>query len=264
MKIFTSSLPYWRSSLPRYSLYAPLLTGDSCVWRIQQRLLLKSTARRQTVCNIFLWFWLKSYLISPGPFDLGSEVLHSLVQASVAAQLGLHRGQIRAPLGFINTMLVFLHPGQEVLDVAKGHVVQLRPHLHGLLGGLLHGDLDGGHSSLQTEVVIAAQVHQTLIEAVNPVKMRNTVLYTLYSCFFFSSVFLKSFLSGCITPQCEHPPAVHLFSLRVAPILENLHIIEEQVDHVFCLVQLPLHLCCVLSWLTCAQQTDVLRGWKQY
>lgn len=178
----------------------------------------------------------------------------------MAAQLGLHRGQIRTPLGFINAMLVFLHPGQEVLDVAKGHIVQLRPHLHGLLGGLLHGGLDGGHSSLQTEVVITAQVHQALMEAVNPVEMRNTVLNTLYLCFFFSSVSLNSFVLRCITSQCEHPPAVYLFSLRVVPILENLHVIEEQADHVVCLVQLPPHLCCVLSWLPCAQQTNVLKG----
>ncbi len=58
----------------------------------------------------------------------------------------------------------------------------------------------------------------------------------------------------------SHPPAVHLFSLRVAPILEYLHIIEEQANHVVCLVQLPLHFCCVLSWFPCIQQTNVLKG----
>lgn len=58
----------------------------------------------------------------------------------------------------------------------------------------------------------------------------------------------------------EQLPAVHLFSLRVAPILEYLHVVEEQANHVVCLVQLPLHFCCVLSWFPCIQQTDVLEG----
>lgn len=57
-----------------------------------------------------------------------------------------------------------------------------------------------------------------------------------------------------------HPPAVHLFSLRVAPILEYLYIIEEQANHVVCLVQLPFYFCCVLRWFPCVQQTDVLKG----
>ena len=56
-----------------------------------------------------------------------------------------------------------------------------------------------------------------------------------------------------------HLPAVHLFSLRVAPILEELHVIEEQANHVVCLVQLPLHFSCVLSWFPCIQQTNVLK-----
>lgn len=60
----------------------------------------------------------------------------------------------------------------------------------------------------------------------------------------------------------QHSPAVHLFSLRVAPILEYLHVIEEQANAIVCLVQLPLHLCCVLSWFPCVQQTDVLEERK--
>lgn len=127
------------------------------------------------------------YLVSPGPFNLGSEVLHSLVQASVAAQLGLHRRQIGAPLGFIDAKLVLLHPGQEVFDIANGHVIHLRPHLHGLLGDLRHWGPHyvrhgGRHGGLQAKVVIGAQVHQALMEAVNPAEMRNS---TLYCCFFF-------------------------------------------------------------------------------
>lgn len=51
-----------------------------------------------------------SYLVSPRPFNLGAEVLYSLVQTSVAAQLGLHRGQIRAPLGLVDADLVLFHP----------------------------------------------------------------------------------------------------------------------------------------------------------
>lgn len=118
------------------------------------------------------------YLVSPGPFNLGSEVLHSLVQASVAAQLGLNRGQIRAPLSLINAMLVLLHPGQQVFDIVKGHIIQFRPHLHGcLLGGLYQGNLGSGHGGLQTKVVIAAQVDQALMKAVNPVEIRNTVSF---------------------------------------------------------------------------------------
>lgn len=46
----------------------------------------------------------------------------------------------------------------------------------------------------------------------------------------------------------QHPLAVHVFSLRVAPILEYLHIVEEEADHFVGLVQLPLHFCSVLSW----------------
>lgn len=44
---------------------------------------------------------------------------------------------------------------------------------------------------------------------------------------------LKVHLNSAYT---QHPPAVHLFSLRVAPILEYLHVIEEQANDVVCLV----------------------------
>lgn len=112
------------------------------------------------------------YLISLGPSNLGFEVLHSLVQASVAAQLGLYRGQIRSPLSFVNATLVLLHPGQQVLDIAQRHIIQLRPHLHGtLLSGLYHRNLASSHSRLQTKVVIGAQVHQAFMDAEDPVEI---------------------------------------------------------------------------------------------
>lgn len=57
-------------------------------------------------------------------------------------------------------------------------------------------------------------------------------------------------------------PAVHLIRLRVAPILQDLHIIEEQANDIVCLVQLPFHLCCVLSWFPSIQQADVLQAQK--
>lgn len=60
--------------------------------------------------------------------------------------------------------------------------------------------------------------------------------------------------------DASNPPAVHLFRLRVAPIFEYLHIVEEQADGVVGLVQLPLHFCCVLSWFPRFQETDVLQG----
>lgn len=84
----------------------------------------------------------------------------------MAAQLGLYGGKVGAPRGFIDTLLVLLHPGQKVLDVAKGHIIQLGSCPH---SGLLDG-LDSGHCGLQTKVVVTAQVDQTLVEAVNPVE----------------------------------------------------------------------------------------------
>lgn len=68
-------------------------------------------------------------------------------------------------------MLVLLHPSQQILDVAQGHVIQLRTRLHvGLLAGL-------GPRSLQAQVVIAAQVYQTLMESINPIQ--KTVMIIL-------------------------------------------------------------------------------------
>lgn len=133
--------------------------------------------------EIFLKGFYGSYLIGPGPFDLGSEVLHGLVQASVAAQLRLHGGKIRAPLGFVDALLVLLHPGQQVLDVAKGFVVQLGPNLHGgLLDGLQHGNVAHGHRGLQTQVVVAAQVDQALVEAVHPAEVTWHTGHMLEGC----------------------------------------------------------------------------------
>lgn len=58
-------------------------------------------------------------------------------------------------------------------------------------------------------------------------------------------------------------PAVHLVRLRMAPILQDLHIIEEQANDIVCLVQLPLHLCCMLSRFPSIQQANVLKGGKE-
>lgn len=75
-------------------------------------------------------------------------------------------------------MLVLLHPSQQVLDVAQGHIIQLRTHLHvGLLFGLCQKSLVGGPRSLQAKVIIAAQVYQTLMESINPIQ--KTVMFIL-------------------------------------------------------------------------------------
>ena len=112
-----------------------------------------------------------TYLISLGPFDLGPEVLDTLVETPVAAQVGLHGGQVGPPLGLVDAALVLLHPGQEVLGVAQRDTVQLRSPLGGMdnLGWLMHGGRRGG--ALLTQVVIGAQVHQALMEAVDPAGM---------------------------------------------------------------------------------------------
>lgn len=135
-----------------------------------------SLSKPQHFDMMYYFLSLCGYLISLGPFNLWSEVLHSVVKASVTAQLWLHRGKIRTPLGLINTMLVLLHPSQQVLDVAQGHIIHLRAHLHGgLLDVLRHGSLGGGPGSLQAQVVIAAQVNQTLVESINPIQ--TTVMF---------------------------------------------------------------------------------------
>lgn len=116
------------------------------------------------------------YLISLRPLDLGAEVLHRLVQAAVAAQLGLHGGQVGAPLAAVHPSLVLLHPAQQVLDVTHGDFIQLGPQPHGGLlqdldlggGDLSHGDLRGGHAGLEAKVVLAAEVHQPLVETIHP------------------------------------------------------------------------------------------------
>ena len=55
-------------------------------------------------------------------------------------------------------------------------------------------------------------------------------------------------------------PAVHLLRLLVAPILQQLHVVEEQADHVVGIVQVPLHLGRVLGRLARVQKTDILEG----
>lgn len=113
------------------------------------------------------------YLISPRPLNLGAELLHGLVQSAVAAQLGLHRGQVGSPLPAVHPPLVLVHPAQQILDVAHGDFIELGSHPHwGLLkdlGGvdLSHGDLRGGHTGLEAQVVLAADVHQPLVETVH-------------------------------------------------------------------------------------------------
>lgn len=115
------------------------------------------------------------YLIGLRPLDLGAELLHRLMQAAVAAQLGLHGGQVGAPLPVIDPPLVLVHPAQQILDVTHGDFIQLGPHPHGglLQGGdlggvdLSHGDLGGGHTGLEAQVVLAAEVHQPLVETID-------------------------------------------------------------------------------------------------
>lgn len=59
-----------------------------------------------------------SHLIGPGPGHLGVELLHALVQAAVAPQLGLNGGQVGAPGSLVHPPLVLLQPAQQVLNVA--------------------------------------------------------------------------------------------------------------------------------------------------
>lgn len=58
----------------------------------------------------------------------------------------------------------------------------------------------------------------------------------------------------------KNSPAVHLFGLRMAPILENLHVVEEQPNHFVGFVQLSVQFCSVLRRFASIQQTDVLKG----
>lgn len=110
------------------------------------------------------------------------------MEASLAAQLGLHAGKVRAPLPFVHPSLVFLHPAQQILDVAQRDFIQLGPHPHGGLlqdlgavdlgrvdlghGDLRHGDLCDGHTWLEAQIVLATEVYKPLMEAINS-KDRN-------------------------------------------------------------------------------------------
>lgn len=60
----------------------------------------------------------------------------------------------------------------------------------------------------------------------------------------------------------DHSPAVHLFGLRMAPILENLDIVEEQANHFVGFVQLSVQFCSVLGRFASVQQTYVLKQWN--
>lgn len=95
---------------------------------------------------------IRKYLISPCPLNLGAKFLHALMQAAVAAKLGLNSRQVGAPLSLIHPPLVFLQPAQQILNVTYGDLIHFRPHpQRGLLqdlGGLhlSHGDLCGRHT----------------------------------------------------------------------------------------------------------------------
>lgn len=68
----------------------------------------------------------------------------------------------------------------------KGHIVLIRPHLRGaLLDGIGTGpgDMGSGDGGLQAEVVVGAQVHQALMDAVNPVEMRELELSYIFVLF---------------------------------------------------------------------------------
>lgn len=58
-------------------------------------------------------------------------------------------------------------------------------------------------------------------------------------------------------------PAVHLLSLEVASIFEQLNVVEEEADHPLGLLQIGLHLRRVLRWLPCAHHPHVLRKRKR-
>ncbi|TNN59236.1 hypothetical protein EYF80_030521 [Liparis tanakae] len=197
--VLTSSRLYCRSSLPMYSRYEPFPMGDS--WLCDKRY----RDRRRA----------SSYLVGPGPLDLGPEVLHRLVQAPVAAQLGLHRGQVGAPLGLVDAQLVLLHPGQEVLDVADGHVIHLGPDPPGALLRLLrHGHLGGRDGGLQPEVVVGAQVDHALVEPVDPEEKRTAPPLDSDP----RRLRVSLFARAC--DSARRSPAVHLLGLKVAPVLE--------------------------------------------
>lgn len=54
-------------------------------------------------------------------------------------------------------------------------------------------------------------------------------------------------------------PAVHLLRLQVAPVFEQLNVVEEEPDHAVGFVQIPLHLDGVLGWFPGTQETDILQ-----
>lgn len=119
------------------------------------------------------------YLISSCPLNLGLKVLHSLMEASVAAQLRLHSGQVRAPLCCFNPALVLFYPRQQILGVAQSDLVQLRPHFCTGLLGRNQRCLGRQSSCFQPQIIVAAEVHQTLMQAVNPVK-KNRIYAPLH------------------------------------------------------------------------------------
>ncbi len=58
-------------------------------------------------------------------------------------------------------------------------------------------------------------------------------------------------------------PAIHLLRLQVAPVFEQLNVVEEEPNHAVSFVQIPLHLNRVLRWFPGIQETDILQQmWK--
>lgn len=61
-----------------------------------------------TFFNVFKKREVRKYLICPCPLNLGAKFLHALMQATVAAKLGLNGRQVRAPLSLTHPPLVLL------------------------------------------------------------------------------------------------------------------------------------------------------------
>ncbi len=79
------------------------------------------------------------------------------------------------------------------------------------------------------------------------------------SCMSGSDIF-RIFLNAAESDEfISFAPAIHLLRLKVASILEQLNIIEEEADHPFCFLQICLHLCRVLSRFPRAQHPHILQ-----
>lgn len=305
-----------------------------------------------------------THLVGTGSFDLGAEFFNGLVQAPVATQLQLHRGEVNAPLSRIETTLVLFHPSKQIMQIAQGDIFQLWPRA--LRGGHSDGGDGDRRARLQTQIVLRADGHKALVQAVNPawgqrrgrrkamtlrrqppmgmtppeegaapctntlgphcsagfaqgeggtgwwlfllgqswsqvtdgtrriLVMRCLLVASAGHCAAVCNVEQTAASQqpasheylACNTHSCHQAkggavrqqkqqlgqrdpsqagqrgyhcsPAVHLLALRMAPVLERLHIVEKQADHGLSLVQVPLYLCRLLRHLACVQQPDVL------